>query len=115
MIRSFVPSLEIQQIKLHPKQQTVDNGDLPLDDVIHEDGEIYEGLYGEETYSMPDADDISDYDVYIDAKVMLPKDGEHMQAPRVIGQSRDKEGKIIGTFNQNPILKTKVYDVMFLD
>ena len=93
----------------------VDHGDLPPDDVIHEDGEIYEGLYSEDTYSMPEADDLSEYDVYIDAKVMLPKDGEHMQAARVIGQSRDKEGKTIGTFNQNPILNTKVYDVMFPD
>ena len=93
----------------------VDQGESPPDDVIHEDGEIYEGLYGEGTYSMPEADDISDYDVYIDAEVMLPKDGEHMQAARVIGQSRDKEGKTIGTFNQNPILNTKIYDVMFPD
>ena len=46
---------------------------------------------------------------------MLPKDGEHMQAARVIGQSRDKEGKTIRTFNQNPILNMKVYNVMFPD
>ena len=64
---------------------------------------------------MPEADDISEYNVYIDAEVMLPKDGEYMQAARVIGQSRDKEGKTIGTFNQNAILNTKVYDVMFPD
>ena len=93
----------------------IDQGDLPPDDVIHEDGEIYEGLYGEETYSMPEAEDISKYNVYIDVEVMLPKDCEHMQAARVIGQSRDKEGKTNGTFNQNPILNTKVYDVMFPD
>ena len=64
---------------------------------------------------MLEADNISKYDVYIDAEVMLLKDGEHMQAVRVIGQSRDKEWKTIGTFNQNPILNTKVYDVIFPD
>ena len=64
---------------------------------------------------MPEADGISDYDVYIDAEVMLPKDGERMQTARVIGQARDKEGKTIGTFNQNPIVYTKIYSIMFPD
>ena len=44
-------------------ESKLDHGNLPPDDVIHKDGEIYEGLYGEETYSMPNADDISYYDV----------------------------------------------------
>ena len=75
----------------------------------------YEGLYGEESETLPDADDIVDLDLYMDAEVMLPKDGEYMQAARVIGPARDKNGKQIGTFNQNPILNTKVYEVMFPD
>ena len=77
--------------------------------------EPYEGLYDEGTSTLPDVDDIPDYDLYIDAEVMLPQNGEHMQAARVIGQSVGKDGKTFGTFNQNPIMNTKIYDVMFPD
>ena len=42
---------------------------------------------------LPEVDDISDYDLYINVKVMLPKDGKHMQAARVIGPSKDRDGK----------------------
>ena len=38
-----------------------------------------------------------------------------MQAARVIGQSRNKHGNTYGKYNQNPILNTKVYDVIFPD
>ena len=75
----------------------------------------YEGLYGEGTSTLPEIDDVAEYDLYIDAEVMLPKDGQHMQAARVIGPSKDKDGKRYGTFSQNPILNTTVYDVMFPD
>ena len=77
--------------------------------------EPYEGLYGEGESTIPDIDDIVDYDLYIDAEVMLPKDGQHMQAARVVGQTRDSSGHSMGTYNQNPILNTRVYDVIFPD
>jgi len=38
--------------------------------------QLYEGLYGEESETLPDADDIVDLDLYMDAEVMLPEDGE---------------------------------------
>ena len=44
---------------------------------------------------------------------MLPKDGDHQQATRVVGVSRNNEGQTIGKFNHNPIMNTKVYDIMF--
>ena len=53
--------------------------------------------------------------MYIDAEVLLPQDGEHLWAARVIQRARDKDGKQFGTYNQNPILNTNVYEVMFPD
>ena len=46
---------------------------------------------------------------------MLPKDGDHQQATRVVGVSRNNEGQTIGKFNHNPVLNTKLYEVMFPD
>ena len=46
---------------------------------------------------------------------MLPRDGDHRQAARVLGVSRENEGEIIGEFNHNSILNTKVYDIVFQD
>ena len=34
---------------------------------------------------------------------------------KVIGYALDKDGKLIGTPNDNPILKTLLYDVLFED
>ena len=89
-----------------------ENKDEPRDDDLYEP---YEGWYGEESQALPDVDDITDYDLYINAEVMVPKDGKHMQAAKVIRQAKNKFGKTYGTYNQNPILNTKVYDVMFPD
>ena len=84
-----------------------------VDDVVYDEHDLmYEGLYGESTTIMVEANEIGDPDLYYNAEVMLPKDGKHMQAARVIGQSKDKKGKFIGAFNQNPVLNTKVYDVL---
>ena len=46
---------------------------------------------------------------------MLPQDGEYVRAARVIGQSKDKNGNVIGSYDPNPILNTKIYDVLFPD
>ena len=62
--------------------------------------------------SMPEADDIPDYDEYINAEVLLPN-GEHMQTAKVVRRVRDELGVIKGQQNSNPILDTRVYEVMF--
>ena len=64
---------------------------------------------------IPEADEITDYDLYLNSEVLLPQDGEHMQAARVISRSRNDAGLVIGEYNSNPILDTRVYDVMFPD
>ena len=84
----------------------------PVDDEIYE---LYEGWYDEPCHPISDVDEVEDYDLYIDAEVMLPRDGKYLEAARVIGQAKDKNGKNYGTYNQNPVLNTKVYNVMFPD
>ena len=38
-----------------------------------------------------------------------------MQSAKVIGRSKDVDGKIIGDYNNNSILNTMIYDVEFPD
>ena len=47
--------------------------------------------------------------------MLLPQDGEHMGAAKVIGKTTNSDGVPLGTYNSNPILNTRVYDVMFPD
>ena len=93
----------------------VSPGEIEPDDIVYE---TYEGWYPDEKpiNPLPEADDIPDtYDVYIDAEVLLPQDGKHLQAARVIGRAKDANGKLFGTYHQNPMLNTNVYEVMFPD
>ena len=64
---------------------------------------------------MPDVDTIPDLDQYLNAEVLLPKDGKHMQAAQVIGRSTDGNGNPIGQYDANPIMNSRVYDVMSPD
>ena len=109
---SSIPPLQDKNTEPYPESD-VNSREPVIDDVY----KPYEGLYGEGSSTLPEIDDITKYDLYIavDAEVMLPKDGQHMQAARVIRPSKDEDGKRIGTFSQNPILNTTVYDVMFPD
>ena len=84
------------------------------DDVVY--SEPYEDWYEEDqTQESVEIDEINGLEMFLDAEVMLPKDGVHMQAARVVGRSKDSNGKTIGLFNSNPILNTQVYNVMFPD
>ena len=60
-------------------------------------------------------EDFDDFDNFLQTEVLLPKEGEHMLAARVVRRSKDNKGKLIGKFNENPILNTRVYDVLFPD
>lgn len=65
---------------------------------------------------MPEADewDSEAYDKYIAAEVCLPKNGEEVLA-KVVGRKRDHDGNPIGKANANPILDTRLYQVIFPD
>ena len=75
----------------------------------------YEDGNGNQEQGMPDADDMPDYDQYINSEVLLPSDGEHLKAARVVQRVTDDQGRPLGNFNSNPILDTRVYEVMFGD
>ena len=47
--------------------------------------------------------------------VLLPRDGEHMWAERIIGWNIDIQGNIKSRFDSNPILNAIVYGVMLSD
>lgn len=72
-------------------------------------------MEGNVEHSILEADDIPDFDLYLNAEVLLPHDGEYLQAARVIGQSKDEDGMPVGLYNANPILNTRVYDLEFPD
>ena len=47
--------------------------------------------------------------------MLLPHNGEHMRAARVVDRTNNQDGKLIEDHNLNPILDTGIYDVMFPD
>ncbi len=50
----------------------------------------------------------------INAEVLLPH-GENEQLAKVVRRSIDQNGKLIGTFDENPMLNSMVYEVEFPD
>ena len=75
----------------------------------------YQDLDGTSEPEMPEADDIPDYDQYVNADVLLPQGGEYIQSARVVKRVTDDSGKPLGDYNPNPLLDTRVYEVMFGD
>ena len=65
--------------------------------------------------SIPDADSFSDFYEYINAELMLSREGEGMVAARVINRSLVPDGNAVRDFNHNKILDTRIYDIMFMD
>ena len=47
--------------------------------------------------------------------MLLPQNGDVIQAAKVIGRSTDIEEDPIGSYDPNPMLNTRVYDAMFPD
>ena len=45
----------------------------------------------------------------------MPQNGDVLQAAWVIGQSTDRESNHIGQYDSNPMLNTRLYDVIFPD
>ena len=74
-----------------------------------------ENFKPEEEYHIPDTDDFPEYDKYMNAEVILPRDGERFQSARVVRRATEPDGSAIGTSNNNPILDTRIYEVMFND
>lgn len=66
-------------------------------------------------HELPEADEISDLDRLIGAEVVLPKSGTEVCAGKVIGRVLDSKGYPVGEYNKDPILDSRVYEVMFPD
>ena len=56
-----------------------------------------------------------DYDKYFSAEVFILQNWKHLQDVIVIKISLVSTGNAKGVNHNNPILDTRVYDVMFLD
>ena len=67
---------------------------------------------GEEP-TMPKFYGLESYNKYISSEVFLNQDGKHMRSAKVFNHSKDDKGKLIGVKNDNPIVDTYVYNVMF--
>ena len=50
----------------------------------------------------------------INTEISLPK-GEKLSMGKVIQRSIDEHGKLVGTYDDNPILNSNIYEVEFLD
>jgi hypothetical protein len=72
-------------------------------------------IRGEEP-TMPEVDmfTIDAFDKYIGAQLDLPLQ-DAMAAATVVGRKRDSEGNLVGSSNANPLLDTRVYEVVFPD
>ena len=84
-----------------------------IDEVVESDFP-YEDDNGAE-HQVPETDEIADLDRLIGAEVILPQDGTTMQAGRVVGRVLDNSGKPVGAYNKDPLLDSRIYEVMFPD
>ena len=64
-------------------------------------------------HELPDVEDVPDLDLFLNAEVLLPQNGERLQAGKVIDRATDADGNPAGEYHSNPILNTRVYDVQF--
>ena len=101
------------------KGEDIDDADPYKDIILNED--ITEEIDPEEEFK-PDIDDIptddSPYmendDEYIGQHIPLPKGGKLIDAT-VIKRKRRHDGTLIGTYDSNPILDSRIYEVQFPD
>ena len=76
---------------------------------------FYEDKSTGKAHEHPETNEIGNLDLYLDAEVLLPQDGEYMRSARVIGRATDANGIPVGTYNSNPVLNTRIFNVMFPD
>ena len=67
----------------------------------------------EEEYNIPDANEFPEYDTYINSEVVPPKGGDCFKSTKVVRQATKSDGSAIFLFNNNPILDTRIYEVVF--
>ena len=65
--------------------------------------------------SIPDSDSFTYFDEYINAELMMAKEGEGMGAARVVRRYLGTDGNVVGSFNHKKMLDSRIYDIMFMD
>jgi hypothetical protein len=82
--------------------------------ILQDDDQDMEPYDPESTTS--DFDDISDeaYDSFISAQALLPR-GDEQEVAKVLKKRRDEHGNLVGTYNMNPLLDSRVYEFEFSD
>ena len=76
---------------------------------------VYEDDDKGEEHQMPEVDELEDLDKLIGAELILPQNGTEMKSGKVIGRLTDRKGRPVGTYNANPLMDTRVYEVEFPD
>ena len=98
------------EIPEYPLYEQWDPAELGLD--IPDDGK-------RNTVKLAEADELNDegmdYNAYVSAKVMIPRDGHTFATGIVKRRARDDTGELIGKSNPNPFLDSSVYEVEFED
>jgi hypothetical protein len=88
----------------------------PISDPTEKEFDYYEdGEPGSQAAAMPEAEDVGDLDNYLNAEVLLPQNGEHMQAARVVRRVTGPDGDVKGRYHPNSILNSHMYEVIFPD
>ena len=98
--------------------------DTPLYEMYEEDTTDVEGIFARKTEDYEDHDmaTVLDREVptpevnenYVNTSVMLPRGNSYARG-KFIGQKRDADGNYVGRENDNPILDTREYRVVFDD
>ena len=106
-----------------PKETAVEVDNCPVKEFDHSLHTTYESE-SETSTTVPEADLIdaagkhlnqqSVTDLFINAKISLPK-GEKLRMGKFIRRSVDEHGKLIGTYDDNPLLNSHIYEVEFPD
>lgn len=66
---------------------------------------------------MPEHDEYTDvdtYDQYLTTQVLLPR-GDRYEKETILRRKRNNDGMLVGRANPNPILDTRVFEVVFPD
>ena len=56
-----------------------------------------------------------EYDKYIKSEVILPREGGQFQSANIIRRATKSDGTSVGSYNDNPIIYTRIYEVIFND
>ena len=107
-----------------PKPKDASTSTQPSEEQPSEEHEYHDEVDEDQTlHETPDTEDIVDstgkvlnqqplYDKLINAEILLPH-GDKMQMAKVIGRTVGDHGYTMGSYDDNPLLNSIIYDVEF--